>query len=101
MVLLSAGGAMAAYSRDLRQRVVRARDGGMPVAAVAARFDVSVAWVYRVLQRRRMTGSIVFVDESGVTTGPLRRYGRSLRGGRPRDYTPYSGFHFSVAAVLC
>src|ERR671924_2134677 len=58
MVLLSAGGAMAAYSRDLRQRVVRARDGGMPVAAVAARFDVSVAWVYRVLQRRRMTGSI-------------------------------------------
>lgn len=49
---------MAAYSRDLRQRVVRARDSGMPVAAVAARFEVSVAWVYRVLQRRRVTGSI-------------------------------------------
>ena len=49
---------MAAYSLDLRQRVVRACDSGMAVAAVAARFDVSVAWVYRVLQRRRETGSI-------------------------------------------
>ena len=49
---------MAAYSLDLRQRVVRACDSGMPAAAVAARFDVSVAWVYRVLQRRRATGSI-------------------------------------------
>jgi transposase len=49
---------MAAYSLDLRIRVVRACDRGMPVAAVAERFDVSLAWVYRVLQRRRDTGSI-------------------------------------------
>ena len=49
---------MAAYSLDLRTRVVRACDSGMPVAAVAARFEVSLAWVYRVLQRRRETGSI-------------------------------------------
>ncbi|HLG55482.1 MAG TPA: helix-turn-helix domain-containing protein [Vicinamibacterales bacterium] len=49
---------MAAYSLDLRTRVVRACDNGMPAAAVAARFDVSLAWVYRVLQRRRETGSI-------------------------------------------
>ena len=49
---------MAAYSLDLRKRVVRACDRGMPVAAVAAQFEVSLAWVYRVLQRRRETGSI-------------------------------------------
>ena len=49
---------MAAYSIDLRTRVVCARDRGLSVAAVAARFDVSLAWVYRVLQRRRETGSI-------------------------------------------
>lgn len=49
---------MAAYSMDLRTRVVHACDSGMPVAAVAARFTVSVAWVYRVLQRRRETGTI-------------------------------------------
>ena len=40
------------------QRVVRACDSGMPAAAVAARFDVSLAWVYRLVQRRRETGSI-------------------------------------------
>ena len=49
---------MAANSLDLRTRVVRACDSGMPTAAVAARFEVSLAWVYRVLQRRRDTGSI-------------------------------------------
>ena len=49
---------MAAYSLDLRTRVVSACDSGMPVAAVAVRFEVSLAWVYRVLQRRRETGSI-------------------------------------------
>ena len=47
---------MAAYSLDLRTRVVRACDSGMPAAAVAARFDVSLAWVYRLVQRRRETG---------------------------------------------
>jgi transposase len=49
---------MAAYSLDLRQRVLRARDSGMKVEAIAATFDVSVAWVYRLVQRRRETGSI-------------------------------------------
>ena len=49
---------MAAYSMDLRTRVAHACDSGLPVAAVAARFAVSVAWVYRLLQRRRETGSI-------------------------------------------
>jgi len=49
---------MAAYSLDLRKRVVRACDGGLPAAEVAARFEVSLAWVYRLLQRRRETGSI-------------------------------------------
>jgi transposase len=49
---------MAAYSLDLRKRVAHACDSGMPVAAVAARYEVSVAWVYRLLQRRRETGSI-------------------------------------------
>lgn len=49
---------MAAYSLDLRRRVVRACDNGMSVSAVAARFEVSPAWVYRLVQRRRATGSI-------------------------------------------
>lgn len=49
---------MAAYSMDLRTRVAHACDSGMPVPAVAARYEVSVAWVYRLLQRRRETGAL-------------------------------------------
>ena len=43
----------------------------------------------------------VFLDESGVTTDLLRRYGRSLRGLRLRDYTPYGHWqtHTVIAAL--
>jgi transposase len=49
---------MAPYSMDLRERVVRARDVGLGAKDVAAKYEVSLAWVNRVLQRRRETGSI-------------------------------------------
>ncbi len=49
---------MAAYSLDLRRRVLRAWDGGMDVYSVAAKYEVSRAWVHRLVQRRRETGSI-------------------------------------------
>jgi transposase len=49
---------MAAYSLDLRQRVLRAWDSGMDVYRVAAKYEVSRAWVHRLVQRRRETGSI-------------------------------------------
>lgn len=49
---------MAAYSLDLRKRVLRACDRGVSVVEVAATYEVSPAWVYRLLQRRRTTGSI-------------------------------------------
>ena len=43
----------------------------------------------------------VFLDESGVTTDLLRRYGRSPRGTRLGDYTPYSHWqtHTAIAAL--
>ena len=49
---------MAAYSLDLRKRVLRAWDSGMDVYSVAAKYEVSRAWVHRLVQRRRETGSI-------------------------------------------
>jgi transposase len=50
---------MAAYSMDLRQRVVAACDDGFDTRAeIAERFAVSPAWIRRLLQRRRETGSI-------------------------------------------
>ena len=49
---------MAPYSIDLRERVIRAWDTSGDADAVAATFAVSRAWVHRLVQRRRETGSI-------------------------------------------
>ena len=44
---------------DLRKRVVRACDKGrMTREQIAATFEVSTAWIRRLLQRRREAGSI-------------------------------------------
>lgn len=44
------------YSQDLRHRALGAADGGAAVRQ-AARFGVSIAYVYKALTRRRLTGS--------------------------------------------
>ena len=44
------------YAVDLRSRVLAAVDGGSPVLAVAARFEVGVSYVYKALGRRDATG---------------------------------------------
>lgn len=49
---------MAPYSMDLRKRVARAWDAGMDAESVAAKYEVSRAWVHRLMQRRRETGSL-------------------------------------------
>ena len=49
---------MAPYSLDLPKRVLRAWDRGMDAESVAAKYEVSRAWVHRLVQRRRETGSI-------------------------------------------
>lgn len=49
---------MAPYSMDLRTRVLRDWDAGMRAEEVAAKYSVSRAWVHRLQQRRRETGSI-------------------------------------------
>jgi transposase len=49
---------MVPYSMDLRTRVLRDWDAGMKADDVAAKYSVSRAWVHRLQQRRRETGSI-------------------------------------------
>jgi transposase len=49
---------MAPYSMDLRKRVAKAWDSGLDAEAVAEQYDVSRAWVHRLIQRRRETGSL-------------------------------------------
>ena len=44
---------MAAYSMDLRTRVLRDSDHGMKADAVADKYQVSASWVRRLKQRQR------------------------------------------------
>ncbi len=44
------------YSQDLRDRVIGAVDGGMAVRQAAVIFGVSIAYIYKALIRRRVTG---------------------------------------------
>ena len=48
----------AAYSMDLRERVINDADAGFSTNELAARYHVSVPWVNALKQRRRETGSI-------------------------------------------
>jgi transposase len=49
---------MRPYSMDLRERVLKDCDAGLGTQAVAAKYSVSPAWVRRLKQRRRETGSV-------------------------------------------
>ena len=48
----------AAYSMDLRTRVLKDADAGLTSTELAERYHVSRAWVDALKQRRRETGSI-------------------------------------------
>ena len=48
----------AAYSMDLRERVIKDAEAGIPTKVLAERSHVSVAWVDALKQRKRETGSI-------------------------------------------
>lgn len=65
-----------AYSMDLRVRVVAAVDAGEAPVAVARRFDVSRSWVFKLLRRRRQSGSF---------TAQLGRRGRVPKLADRRD----------------
>jgi len=56
-----------AYSQDLRDRVMAARDRGMATKEVADLFHVSPAWVRRVMQRRREHGQLSPRPRGGIT----------------------------------
>ena len=49
---------MQAYSQDLRERVLAARQAGATQAAVAAQFSVSISFVAKLTRRQRTTGSV-------------------------------------------
>ena len=57
---------MKTYSQDLRERVVRACDEGRGTRRqIADLFGVSTAWIRRLIQRRRETGSYAAKPHAG------------------------------------
>ena len=68
---------MKTYSQDLRERVVRACDEHAGSRQhIAHLFVVSTAWIRRLLQRRRQTGSFAALPRGGprrVKIDPQRR----------------------------
>jgi transposase len=63
---------MKPYSMDLRERVVEAVDEGKQTKwEISLRFQVSPAWIRRLLQRRRETGSIEPKSRDYTTSGKV------------------------------
>src|SRR5258705_1682795 len=56
----------AAYSQDLRDRILAAYDRGKPTKQIAETFAVSPAWARRVKQRRREAGSTTAKPMGGL-----------------------------------
>lgn len=69
------------YSRDLRQRVLRAYERGMQTKQIAEMFEVSPAWARRVKQRFRENGELTHrrMGSPGVTIVDRRQLAALVR----------------------
>jgi transposase len=94
----------AAYSQDLRDRVMAARDGGLPTKKVAELFRVSASWVRRVMQRRRQHGETAPRPRGGVTVVKidlqrLRQLVQEQPDATERELHQRLGIECSLSAV--
>jgi transposase len=94
----------AAYSQDLRDRVIAARDGGMKTKRVAELFRVSASWIRRVMQRRREGGETSPRPRGGATIvkidlDRLRELVQKQPDATARELHERLGIACSVSAV--
>lgn len=94
----------AAYSQDLRDRIMAARDEGMPTKRVAQLFRVSASWVRRVMQRRREHGQRSPRPRGGATVikidlDQLRQLVQQQPDATARQLHQRLGIQCSVSAV--
>jgi transposase len=94
----------AAYSQDLRNRIIAARDGGMKTKRVADVFQVSASWVRRVMQRRREHGEQGPRPRGGATVikidlDQLRQLVQQQPDATVRQLHERLGIKCSVSAV--
>jgi transposase len=67
------------YSVDLRERVVRAVEAGASCRATAAKFEVSVSFVIKLMQRWRQRGSVAPDRYGGWKRSTLAAHGARVR----------------------
>src|SRR5437764_7055673 len=94
----------AAYSQDLRDRIMAARDEGMATKRVAQLFRVSASWVRRVMQRRREHGQRSPRPRGGATVikidlDQLRQLVEQQPDATARQLHQRLGIQCSVSAV--
>ena len=70
----------AAYSMDLRTRVIKDANAGIPSKEWAERYHVSLAWVDALKQRWRETGSIAPLKQTKFRGRVLAGQEERLRG---------------------
>jgi len=70
---------MAAYSQDMRERVLRACERGDSPSQIARRFEVSRVWVYQVWQRLKETGQRGSLRIGGYRRSRLADHAHHLR----------------------
>lgn len=97
---------MATISMDLRVRIFEAREAGETTAEVAERFAVSPAFVRRLMQRHRATGSL---EPSANPRGPkprlaaradeLRRLAAEHPDLTPAEFREHLGANVSALTV--
>lgn len=72
---------MKPYSIDLREKVVKAYEqGGISVRKLAARFDVSQAFVQKMLKQKQVKGDVKPGKQGGSLKGELEGYASQLAG---------------------
>src|ERR1700677_706952 len=69
----------AAYSQDLRERVISVVDGGMGAYEAAPLLQVSVSYIYKALGRRRKTGETTARPSGRGPTPKLALHDEALR----------------------
>ena len=70
----------AAYSMDLRTRVIKDAHAGIPSKVLAERYHVSLAWVDALKQRWRETGSVAPLKQTKFRGRVLAGQEDRLRG---------------------
>ncbi len=73
---------MKAYSMGFREKVVKAYErGDTSIRKLAARFDVSKAFVQRLLRQKQLTGHVQPLWQGGSIKSELHEYSTYSNGG--------------------